>query len=445
MVPASSIIYAADDVGPTTAPVVKRQPTTAKAFALNPKLRTLFVIGDSTAAKGRAPIQGWGEPFLSYFDPAKINAVNASRGGRSSRTFITDGSFKNVLDQVKPGDIVLVQFGHNDVFPLNDNVARGTLHGLGENTVEIDNVATKKHEVVHTFGWYMRQMVIDIRTKGATPILLTLTVRDRFNADGTIERLADPKVDLADTNRFTAPPMWSVWTAEVAKSEFVPLLDVHNKIADRDDQQGRAVAETYYNSARDPTHRNAKGAEADAQDTLSCLRALQGSSFDDYLSDAGKAIPAADSKYVIRNDDPLAMPGTHRPFEIMGNLDIEQDSPKTPRTGKYLIVLAGDSTVTYNAGWAAGFKTHLDPQVQVINLSHGGRTTATFRSDGRWDQMLAAEARLCPDPVRPQRRRLHVPGDLLRQSRKIRRRSPRCRRQADPNNAGESAILAGGQ
>jgi lysophospholipase L1-like esterase len=89
------------------------------------------------------------------------------------------------------------------------------------------------------------------------------------------------------------------------------------------------------------------------------------------------------------------MAGTRRPFEIMGNLDNEQDSPDTPRTGKYLIVLAGDSTVTYSAGWAAGFKTHLDPQVQVINLSRGGRTTATFRSDGRWDQMLA----LKPDYV----------------------------------------------
>ena len=89
------------------------------------------------------------------------------------------------------------------------------------------------------------------------------------------------------------------------------------------------------------------------------------------------------------------MAGTRRPFEIMGNLNVEQDSPTTPRTGKYLIVLAGDSTVTYSAGWAAGFKTHVDPEVQVINLSHGGRTTATFRSDGRWAQMLA----LKPDYV----------------------------------------------
>ena len=156
----------------TTAPSSpKSTPTTQSAARLNPSLPTLFVIGDSTAAKGRPPIQGWGEPFLGYFDSSRINVVNAAHGGRSSRTFITDGTFGKMLDQVKPGDIVLIQFGHNDVFPINDNVARGTLHGVGENTVEIDNVATKKHEVVHTFGWYMRRMVVDIRTKGGTPIL----------------------------------------------------------------------------------------------------------------------------------------------------------------------------------------------------------------------------------------------------------------------------------
>ncbi|HEY4330013.1 MAG TPA: rhamnogalacturonan acetylesterase [Phycisphaerae bacterium] len=78
-----------------------------------------------------------------------------------------------------------------------------------------------------------------------------------------------------------------------------------------------------------------------------------------------------------------------QPFEYAkGSLDKEQDSPKTARTGKILLVLAGDSTVTYDSGYAAGLRSHLDKQLQVVNLSRGGRTTATFRSDGRWQQML---------------------------------------------------------
>jgi lysophospholipase L1-like esterase len=78
-----------------------------------------------------------------------------------------------------------------------------------------------------------------------------------------------------------------------------------------------------------------------------------------------------------------------QPFAYaMGSLDKEGDLPKSPRTGKVMLVLAGDSTVTYNAGYAAGLRSHFDKQLQVVNLSRGGRTTATFRSDGRWQQML---------------------------------------------------------
>src|SRR3954462_8138503 len=60
--------------------------------ALNPKLPTVFIAGDSTAAKGEGIDQeGWGVPFAEYFDASKINVANRARGGRSSRTFIADG------------------------------------------------------------------------------------------------------------------------------------------------------------------------------------------------------------------------------------------------------------------------------------------------------------------------------------------------------------------
>ncbi len=262
---------------------------------------SLYVIGDSTAAKSTRTItiQGWGEPFLDYFDPAKINVVNAARGGRSTRTFITEGSLDALVAKLKPGDIVLVQFGHNDVFPLNDNVARGTLHGLGDETEEIDNGLIRKHEIVHTFGWYLKKMVADIRANGARPILLTLTLRFRYNADGSLERTPDPTLDLANTNRFTAPSIYSVWTSEVAKSEHVPLLDVHNLIADRYEKDGRAIVANYFNNPRDPTHRDPLGAALDAELTLSALRTLEGKTLDPLLSSKGRTVPPAAPRYVI--------------------------------------------------------------------------------------------------------------------------------------------------
>lgn len=364
-----------------------------------PALPALYVLGDSTAANNiRTPdtIQGWGTPFLTYFDPAKINVVNAAKGGRSSRTFITEGSLDAVLAQLKPGDIVLVQFGHNDVFAINDATrARGTLHGIGEESEEIDNKITGKREVVHTYGWYMRKFVSDIRAKGASPIILTLTIRYRWNKDGTIERLPEPNLDLSNTNRFTAPSIYSIWAAEVAKAMHVPLIDVHNMIADRYEKEGKDIVSTYFNNPGDPTHTNPRGAEVNASIVLAGLKALKGPAFDVYLSAKGRAVPAADAKYIFSNVPTATTTSATapaqvapQPFEFKGNLDEQRDSPKPPRTGKVLLVLAGDSTVTYSAGYAAGFRSHLDKRLQVINLSRGGRTTATFRSDGRWQQAL---------------------------------------------------------
>jgi lysophospholipase L1-like esterase len=66
----------------------------------------------------------------------------------------------------------------------------------------------------------------------------------------------------------------------------------------------------------------------------------------------------------------------------------EGDSADTPRTAKILIVLAGDSTVTYNAGWGTGFVHHLHGDIQCINLSHGGRSSKSFINEGRWKQVL---------------------------------------------------------
>ena len=97
---------------PATAPFPRPAP-------INPNLPTLFIAGDSTAQPTGGAITpksrvGWGNLFAQYLDPSKINFVNAARGGRSSRTFITEGLWDEMLAKVKPGDIVLIQFGQND-------------------------------------------------------------------------------------------------------------------------------------------------------------------------------------------------------------------------------------------------------------------------------------------------------------------------------------------
>lgn len=133
---------------------------------------TLFLIGDSTVNVGTTGQVGWGERIADYFDPARIAVVNAARGGRSSRTFHTEGVWDRVLSDVRRGDFVIVQFGHNDGSALFDtDRPRGSITGTGDETEEGTVELTGEWEVVHSFGWYLKKYVTDARAKGATAIV----------------------------------------------------------------------------------------------------------------------------------------------------------------------------------------------------------------------------------------------------------------------------------
>src|SRR5436853_563774 len=139
----------------------------AAAPATTQSLPTLYIIGDSTVHNTGAGLVGWGDCIGEFFDTSKINIQNRAIAGRSSRTFMTEGRWDKIMETLKPGDFVLMQFGHNDGGEINDaSRARGSLRGIGDETQEIDNQITGKHEVVHTFGWYMRKYVADAKSKG---------------------------------------------------------------------------------------------------------------------------------------------------------------------------------------------------------------------------------------------------------------------------------------
>src|ERR1044072_1470319 len=219
--------------------------------SLNPKLPTIFVAGDSTANNHTNGALGWGDPFINYFDAAKVNVVNRARGGRSSRTFITEGLWDKVLGEMKKGDFVLIQFGHNDGGAVNDaSRARGSLPGLGEEPHGIDTQLTKQHEVVHTFGWYMRKMIADVKARGATPIVLSLTVRNIWK-DGKVER---------------GSGHFAEWAQEIAKSQHVAFIDVTKIIADEYEGRGEEKVKELFGP--DHTHTSPAGAELNAALTV---------------------------------------------------------------------------------------------------------------------------------------------------------------------------------
>jgi len=177
---------------PSNVPTGSRRPVNEPA---NPALPSLFLIGDSTVRNGQgngADAQwGWGDLLAPYFDTSKINVVNRALGGTSSRTFYRD-QWARVLARLKPGDFVIMQFGHNDGGAINDtNRARGTIKGVGDETQEIDNLITKKHEVVHSFGWYEKQIILEARTKGAMPVVCSLIPRNNWKEGAVIRNKND--------------------------------------------------------------------------------------------------------------------------------------------------------------------------------------------------------------------------------------------------------------
>ena len=235
---------------------------------------TLFIIGDSTVKNGTRGQRGWGEVISPFFDTNKIRIENHAIGGRSSRTFLTEGRWDKVLTNLQRGDFVLIQFGHNDGGAVNDTSrARGSIKGTGGETQEIDNLLTKQHEVVHTFGWYLRKYVADAKTKGATPIVCSLVPRKIWK-DGQITR--------GDN--------YAKWAEEVARAEDVAFVDLREIIARRYDALGTNRVNELFGD--DHTHTNPAGAELNAECVVSGLKALPVNPLGKLFSPRAEAVKA---------------------------------------------------------------------------------------------------------------------------------------------------------
>jgi lysophospholipase L1-like esterase len=129
----------------------------------------LFLIGDSIVHTGTGTGEtgpwGWGAEFIPMFDPAKIHVYNEGLGGRSSRGYIQEAAWAKIVDQLQPGDWVIVQFGHNDAANSQNYPDRTTLKGNGDEVQEIESPVTHQKETIHSYGWYLRQYFADAKAK----------------------------------------------------------------------------------------------------------------------------------------------------------------------------------------------------------------------------------------------------------------------------------------
>ena len=246
--------------------------TALSSFILLKKEKPVFyIIGDSTVKNGdgtgKGGLWGWGDFIAGYFDTTKISVRNHAIGGRSSRTFITEGRWDKVLATLKKGDYVIMQFGHNDGGPLDDTArARGSIRGIGNESKEIYNPIMKKQEVVYTYGYYMRKYIRDAKARGAIPIVCSPIPRNEWK-DGKVIRSRDS---------------YAGWAEQVAKEEGAFFIDINDLISTKYEQLGTEAVKPFFPG--DHTHTDLNGAKLNAQIVMEELQKINPGKLKKYMN-----------------------------------------------------------------------------------------------------------------------------------------------------------------
>ena len=240
-------------------------------FTIKKEKPVFYIIGDSTVKNGdgtgKNNQMGWGTVIIPFFDTTKIDVRNHAIGGRSTRTFITDGRWDKILETLKKDDYVIMQFGHNDQSPLDDTArARGTIKGIGDDSTEIYNPIRKMKEVVHTYGWYMRKYVRETKAKGAIPIVCSLIPRENWK-DGKVVRQNDS---------------WALWAKQIAAQEGAYFIDLNELIAAKYEEMGEQEVHKFF--PVDHTHTNLEGAKLNAEIVANALKKIDPGKIKRYMT-----------------------------------------------------------------------------------------------------------------------------------------------------------------
>ncbi|HVJ39568.1 MAG TPA: cupin domain-containing protein [Stenotrophomonas sp.] len=195
--------------------------------------RRILIAGDSTAAEygpERAPQTGWGQALQSWFDPAHWEVRNHAKGGRSARSFIEEGRLDAIDKDLRRGDVLLIQFGHNDA-KFED--------------------PSRYDDPQQAYPQYLSRYVALARQRGATPILVT-----------PVSRLIYDFGSLLDTHGVYTTAM-----KQLAAEQKVALIDLNASSTDWVRALGEQAAKPYFlfvpeQNKADGTHFSRAGATA---------------------------------------------------------------------------------------------------------------------------------------------------------------------------------------
>jgi len=382
--------------------------TPTKFDAIKPDLPTLFIASDSTAATGGPTTRGWGAVLIDYFDVSRLNIINRALGGRSFRTFTSEGRWDEIVEHLKPGDFVIIEFGHNDGGGARNPRGRGDVPGIGDETETVER-RDGTNEVVHTFGWYARKYIRDARAKGATPIVSTTTVRNIWR-DGHVERGMGRMLE---------------WASQVAEQEDALLLDHSNIAADVYEELGAEATAKLH--PQDHTHTSTEGAVVNAETLIAGLKTLEGEPLVEFLNERGRAIMphgrgpkwsgygepvstsadprpdaegerrVAERRREANRGAPFGVDRRGRPLRFPPGVEPGMPHPEF-NPALPTLWLIGDSTVKEGRdnglnggrwGWGRELARYFDlTRINVENQALGGTSSRSFRTGGWWEPVL---------------------------------------------------------
>lgn len=231
---------------------MRRILVAAILLALMPRAQpiTVWLAGDSTMAQkqpDKRPETGWGEALQPCFDSSAVRIANRAMNGRSTRSFVAEGRWKAIVDSLKAGDYVFIQFGHND-----------------------EKVGTANYSSPDDYRRNLLRFVDDVRAHGGHPVLFTPVVRRRF--EGT--HLVDTHGAYPDAARAAAAeghaPLVDMTRTSAALVE--PLGPDSSRMLWLHLEPG--TNPNYPAGVHDDTHFNPRGAERMAGLALDAIRSL---------------------------------------------------------------------------------------------------------------------------------------------------------------------------
>jgi len=225
------------------------------AFVFPPKKKIkVWMIGDSTMCNyetNRLPLTGWGMPFKYFFD-STVDIDNRARGGRSTRTFISENRWQPIADSLQEGDYVLIQFGHNDEAK--------------------EERYKERYTSVPDYKTNLIKFITESRAKNAIPVLITPVTRMRFDAAGK----------ALETHAEYSAAVW-----ETGKAYNAPVIDLDAKSRQLLQQFGPEYSKMFFmqldslqhpnypRGQKDNTHFNEFGARRIAELVLAEIRNLK--------------------------------------------------------------------------------------------------------------------------------------------------------------------------